>query len=293
MKWLCLIFLSLVFAIIWAFVLTKETYRRINRFLAGASYLWCEYLVNPMGIDAVNPGLSGIITSVRRSELQMACRILVASSPRLLRSNNGNLWDAGKVLPDETCQIVYRGEALALRERWRWKVLIWNGDGAGDWGPVASCDSMDRVYAPEQRRSETLVAGQQFGYLFDTIGNRTETMSGGDASGQNPRANNYYANNLNQITNRDVSAFVDVMGASISPFSSAITVNGQTANRQQEYFRAQIPANNSSSALWTNITVILERCCPCSRNYDCEILNFLFVLGLIILKSLLARQLYR
>jgi hypothetical protein len=33
----------------------------------------------------------------------------------------------------------------------------------------------------------TKVAGQQFGYAFDTIGNRTQTQTGGDASGNNQR----------------------------------------------------------------------------------------------------------
>ena len=50
----------------------------------------------------------------------------------------------------------------------------------------------------------TPVAGQQFDYAFDTIGNRTQTLAGGDQNGLNLRTNNYSANNLNQITNRDV-----------------------------------------------------------------------------------------
>jgi YD repeat-containing protein len=40
-------------------------------------------------------------------------------------------------------------------------------------------------------RDGTIVAGQQFDYLFDTIGNRTQTMSGGDSAGQNLRTANY------------------------------------------------------------------------------------------------------
>jgi len=101
----------------------------------------------------------------------------------------------------------------------------------------------------------TPVAGQQFDYAFDTIGNRTQTMSGGDATGSpsSLRVASYSANNLNQITSRDISAFVDVMGASI--LTNAVTVNGQTAYRKQEYYRQQLPANNATSPLWTNIVV--------------------------------------
>jgi len=102
----------------------------------------------------------------------------------------------------------------------------------------------------------TPVAGQQFGYTFDTIGNRAQTMSGGDQNGQNLRVANYSANNLNQITNRDIPGDVDVMGASILPLTNVVTVNGQVAYRNQEYFRQQVAVNNGSSALWTNMTVV-------------------------------------
>ena len=99
----------------------------------------------------------------------------------------------------------------------------------------------------------TPVAGQQFDYTFDTIGNRTQTQTGGDTNGANLRVANYSPNNLNQITSRDVPPYVDVMGASI--LTNAVTVNGQTAYRKQEYFRQQLGADNSASALWANIIV--------------------------------------
>lgn len=99
----------------------------------------------------------------------------------------------------------------------------------------------------------TPVAGQQFGYTFDTIGNRTQTKSGGDQNGGNQRSANYSANSLNQITSRDVPAYVDIKGVSIA--TNTVTVNGQTAYRKWEYFRKELSADNSSSALWTNIIV--------------------------------------
>jgi RHS repeat-associated protein len=99
----------------------------------------------------------------------------------------------------------------------------------------------------------TPVAGQQFDYTFDTIGNRTQTMAGGNQTGANLRVANYTNNSLNQITSRDVPTNVDIMGASI--LTNLVTVNGQTAYRKEEYFRQQLSANNSSSALWMNIIV--------------------------------------
>jgi YD repeat-containing protein len=58
----------------------------------------------------------------------------------------------------------------------------------------------------------TPVAGQQFEYAHDDIGNRTSTKAGGDQNGANLRAATYSANNLNQYTNRTVPGAVDVTG---------------------------------------------------------------------------------
>jgi len=48
----------------------------------------------------------------------------------------------------------------------------------------------------------TPVAGEQFEYSFDDIGNRNYAASGGDHSGANLRYQNYTVNNLNQYTQR-------------------------------------------------------------------------------------------
>jgi RHS repeat-associated protein len=115
-------------------------------------------------------------------------------------------------------------------------------------------DSLGQVISGKKYwRDGTPVAGQQFGYTFDTIGNRTQTQSGGDQNGANLRLANYTNNTLNQITSRDVPAYVDIKGVSIA--TNTVTVNGSTAYRKWEYFRDELPVNNSTMALWTNIIV--------------------------------------
>jgi len=99
----------------------------------------------------------------------------------------------------------------------------------------------------------TPVAGQQFEYAFDDIGNRTQAKAGGDENGWNLRSANYAANNLNQYTNRDVPGYVDILGLSFA--TNSVTVNDQTAYRKGEYFRKELPVNNGSASLWTNIIV--------------------------------------
>ncbi len=99
---------------------------------------------------------------------------------------------------------------------------------------------------------QTPVAGQQFGYAFDTIGNRTQTQAGGDQNGANLRAAGYTNNLLNQITSRGVPGDVDVMGDALA--TSGVTVNTLTAYRKEEYFREQLSVGNTSTAIWQSVT---------------------------------------
>jgi YD repeat-containing protein len=58
----------------------------------------------------------------------------------------------------------------------------------------------------------TPVAGQQYEYAFDDIGNRSSTKSGGDSSGASLRLASYTANSLNQYSSRDAPAYLNVLG---------------------------------------------------------------------------------
>jgi RHS repeat-associated protein len=98
----------------------------------------------------------------------------------------------------------------------------------------------------------TPVAGQQFTYNFDDIGNRQAAASGGDASGNNLRSANYAANNLNQYTSRDVPGYATVLGSANA--NATVTVNLQRAVRQGSYFWDELAANNSSASLYLSLT---------------------------------------
>ena len=105
---------------------------------ATVANLRCEYLANPLGIDATHPRLSWVITSDRRGEQQMAYQVLVASSAKLLADDKGDLWDSGKVASAESAQVVYAGSPLISRQSCFWKVRVWDRDGkAGDWSLAA------------------------------------------------------------------------------------------------------------------------------------------------------------
>jgi len=106
---------------------------------ASVAALRCEYLANPLGIDAPQPQLSWNIDSATRGERQTAYQILVASTPELLKKNKGDLWNSGKVVSDENSYVPYAGAALKSRAVCHWKVRVWDAAGkVSDWSPAAT-----------------------------------------------------------------------------------------------------------------------------------------------------------
>ena len=89
----------------------------------------CEYHVNPPDVDALQPRLSWVLSSEKRGQQQTAYRVLVASAPNTLAKDEGDLWDSGKVVSDETSHVVYAGKPLRSRMRAWWKVRVWDQNG--------------------------------------------------------------------------------------------------------------------------------------------------------------------
>ena len=84
-------------------------------------------------------------------------------------------------------------------------------------------DSLGQVTSGKKYWADgTPVAGQQFDYAFDTIGNRGSTKTGGDETGASQRTASYTNNTLNQITGGDVPGYVDIKGISIA--TNTVTV---------------------------------------------------------------------
>ena len=78
--------------------------------------------------------------------------------------------------------------------------------------------------------------GAQFGYTYDSIGNRTSTTVNG-------RSANYTANTLNQYTSRDVPGAIDVRGEAAT--TATVTVNQQPTARQGKTFYKAHPVANT------------------------------------------------
>lgn len=115
-------------------------------------------------------------------------------------------------------------------------------------------DNLGQVTSGKHKwQDNTFVAGQQFEYVFDQIGNRTSTKVGGDASGGSLRPAAYVADFLNRYSQRDVSGYVDILGLAIP--STAVTVNGNSTYRKGEYFDYALPIGNSGAAQYPTVTV--------------------------------------
>lgn len=90
------------------------------------SRLTTEYCENPIGVEALRPRLSWVLNSTDRGQVQTAYRILVADSEAALHSNQGNLWDSGKISSDQTLEVLYAGKPLESGQRCFWKVQAWD-----------------------------------------------------------------------------------------------------------------------------------------------------------------------
>jgi len=116
-------------------------------------------------------------------------------------------------------------------------------------------DALGQVVSGKKYWSDgTPVAGQQFEYRFDDIGNRTTTKTGGNASGQDLRPASYTVTRLNQYTNRTVPAALDVLGLA-NPVATVTLNSGTNVYRRGEYFWKELGIDNSSAAQWTALTV--------------------------------------
>lgn len=105
------------------------------------TYLRCEYLVNPEGIDVTAPRLSWTLETTdpeARGQSQTAYHIQVADSLSDLLEGRAERWDSGRIDSDATAQIVYEGSGLTSGSACWWRVRVWDRKGeTSDWSEAA------------------------------------------------------------------------------------------------------------------------------------------------------------
>jgi hypothetical protein len=164
----------------------------------GVVEIRCEEEVDPLGVDVPQPRLSWTLASPERGQTQTAYQVLVASRPALLHQNQGDLWDSGRVLSDETQSIPYGGRALESAQQVFWKVRVWDRGGQGAEWSRGGMWTMGVLRAADWHArwiSDSELIRWQRGLLDErspeTGGNhaRPEIQPGAAAPGPYPRAN--------------------------------------------------------------------------------------------------------
>ena len=77
--------------------------------------LRCEYAVNPIGVDVIQPRFSWILKHSERARIQSAYRILIASTPEILSRDTGDIWDSKKVKSEKSVNVEYHGKSLEAK----------------------------------------------------------------------------------------------------------------------------------------------------------------------------------
>ena len=100
--------------------------------------LSCNNRNNPTGVNTATPRLSWNIISKENNSFQTAYSILVSSKKELLEKNNGDIWDTGKVLSDQSINVIYAGKKLESVRKYFWKVKVWDQTNKeSEWSETA------------------------------------------------------------------------------------------------------------------------------------------------------------
>jgi alpha-L-rhamnosidase len=89
--------------------------------------LKCEFATNPLGIDVLYPQFSWKIESEKRDISQSAYQVIVTDSP-MDSETKSVIWDSGKIHSSLSTGLIYAGPRLYSRNRYYWKVIIWDSN---------------------------------------------------------------------------------------------------------------------------------------------------------------------
>jgi alpha-L-rhamnosidase len=102
--------------------------------------LRCEYLTNPLGLDAPRPRLTWRLHDDRRGATQAAYQLTVSTDSLAIARGSESAWTSGKV-PSAQQLVTYGGPALRPFTKYYWRVRTWNG--ARTEGPASRVASFE------------------------------------------------------------------------------------------------------------------------------------------------------
>ena len=102
--------------------------------------LACEYLENPLGIDAAHPRLSWQLKDTRKGARQSVFQVIVGTDSLQVSNAKGNTWQTGKL--NEAKQLVdFDGKPLQPFTKYFWTVKVWDKDGVASIAKTASFET--------------------------------------------------------------------------------------------------------------------------------------------------------
>jgi len=129
---------SLLIFLVSFFLTLSVAYPQSDRCLP--ENLRCEYLFNPIGIDAPAPRLSWLLNDKRHGAVQQAYRVFVGTDSISVSNGKGNSWDSKRVESDRML-VTYSGSGLEPFTRYFWSVQIWDMEGMPTSLAVASFET--------------------------------------------------------------------------------------------------------------------------------------------------------
>jgi len=102
--------------------------------------LKCEYLTNPIGIDATSPRFIWQLKDGRLGAIQSAYQIFIGTDSLEVKSEKGNVWQTAKINSPINL-LTYQGKALQPFTKYYWRVRLWDKDGKTINSSIASFET--------------------------------------------------------------------------------------------------------------------------------------------------------
>jgi hypothetical protein len=211
--------------------------------------LECEAKINPIGLTETSPRLSWQVVATSqgaRGQYQSAYQIQVASSAQLLTNNQGDLWDTGQVMTNQTSQISYGGSTLVTDQSCYWHVRVWDGAGQPSAWSVPAFWSMGLLLTNSQVAQAQITWGGTGAFTGNSVlslaGAVSNEVYGVDfgGSGAQTTANGYKFSDLATTGNMSIAGSPPAFGGYMTggattgdaAFNSILThgLYGSTAN---------------------------------------------------------------
>lgn len=92
---------------------------------APVSALKCEHLTNPIGIDALHPRLSWLMTDIKQGAAQSAYRLYIGTDSAGVATGKSVNWKSSKIVSSANL-VTYNGKRLMPFTKYYWRVELWD-----------------------------------------------------------------------------------------------------------------------------------------------------------------------